>query len=173
MCGDVTSLRSTYVMRGPNTTALYRNDALRRVHDRKLETNPLNIVSSNTIQVILPVFLFQYLLRIWCGRNWTAGSSVRQSAMHERYPWLKLSNTRCTAQLDRWCPRITPPTRHLTRAVSRVVRPRYWHQRPHAGSHNWAFHELPAAAFDQWGTQGTTAAVAPSDDAGAAPRRPK
>ena len=51
-----------------------------------------------------------------CGRNCTAGSSARQSAMHERYPGLNLFNSRHTAQLDRRCPRITPPTRHLTRA---------------------------------------------------------
>ena len=44
------------------------------------------------------------------------GSSVRQFAMHERYPGLNLFNSRHTAQLDRRCPRITPPTRHLTRA---------------------------------------------------------
>ena len=44
------------------------------------------------------------------------GSSARQSAMHERYPGLNLFNSRHTAQLDRRCPRITPPTRHLTRA---------------------------------------------------------
>ena len=36
--------------------------------------------------------------------------------MHERYPGLNLFNSRHTAQLDRRCPRITPPTRHLTRA---------------------------------------------------------
>ena len=36
--------------------------------------------------------------------------------MHERYPGLNLLNYRHTAQLDRRCPRITPPTRHLTRA---------------------------------------------------------
>ena len=41
---------------------------------------------------------------------------MRQSAMHERYPGLNLFNSRHTAQLDRRCPRITPPTRHLTRA---------------------------------------------------------
>ena len=38
-----------------------------------------------------------------------------------------------------------------------------------ARSHNWACNELSAVAFNQWGTQGTTAAVARSEDAGAAP----
>jgi hypothetical protein len=36
--------------------------------------------------------------------------------MHERYPGLNLFNSRHTAQLDRRCLRITPPTRHLIRA---------------------------------------------------------
>ncbi len=56
-------LRSAYVIHGPNPTAMYRIDALRRVQDPDVETNGLNMFSSNTIQVILPV-LFQYLLRI-------------------------------------------------------------------------------------------------------------
>ena len=34
--------------------------------------------------------------------------------MHERYPGLNLFNSRHTAQLDRRCARITPPTRQLT-----------------------------------------------------------
>jgi hypothetical protein len=41
--------------------------------------------------------------------------------------------------------------------------------RTSARSHNWACNELPAVAFHQRGTQGATAAVVRSEDAGAAP----
>ena len=99
---------------------------------------------------------------------WAVETSVRQSAMHERYPGLNLFNYRHSAQLHRWCPRITPPTRHLPRAdLARRSATILASEPPR--SHNWACGELPAVAFTKWGAQCTTAAAARSENAGAAP----
>ena len=68
------------------------------------------VVSGRRAAIVPP----QLLLRVKCPTP--LFPSARQSAMHERYPGLKLCYSRHTAQLDRRCPRITPPTRNLTRA---------------------------------------------------------
>ena len=97
------------------------------------------------------------------------GSSERQSAMHERYPGLNLYNARRLTQPHRRCPRITRSARHLTRADLARRSATIFCIRTAARSDLWACSELPAVAVNQWGTQGTTAAIARSDDAGAAP----
>ena len=54
----------------------------------------------------------------------SARQAALQFAMYERYPGSNPVDARRVAQLDRWCPRIPPPTRHLTRTdrVRRSVR---------------------------------------------------